>query len=445
MRAFAGRRQRAHVADRAAARERTTRGREPDELRDPAHGLILDLRRGAGVDRQIDVVGVGQEVGEGPDLEPARTDEREVARPRLRDRLVEDPRGVVERLVRQGSGPTAGAASRSRRTRSSSGGSSGRNRSKLRQASATSRDRVLERLFARRIEPQRPVGLRHDADGTQNSGSPDILRMEVAEHLARGRPSAHHHRDDRPITSQTEREPWRQDGRARLLVEGAEDRRSGERDPDDRGDRTPRPCCRGLTARGRRRPTSAGRRRRARTRRRSRPRRRSRSSAGAPGRANRSSQNSFRAMNPAMTMIISTIAPFGVPYLFDTEARPRGRRRSRAMANTPRVEAVAAPTPTARMSRNTTITRRSRMNVDPYPPAASGEPSANSGALQPRRMMIVHVEPEARHLRVRRDQVEERHDARRTSARPWGSARFGSAVSSARFAAVSNPTKINTP
>ena len=101
---------------------------------DPANRLVLDLRGRAGVDRQVDVVGVGQEVGEGADLEAARADEREVARPRLRDRLVEDARGVIERLV-DGLGPWGRPASRSRRTRSSSGGSSGRNRSKLRHAS----------------------------------------------------------------------------------------------------------------------------------------------------------------------------------------------------------------------------------------------------------------------------------------------------------------------
>ena len=37
-----------------------------------------------------------QQVGDGADLQPARADEREVPWPWLRDRLVEDPRGVVE-------------------------------------------------------------------------------------------------------------------------------------------------------------------------------------------------------------------------------------------------------------------------------------------------------------------------------------------------------------
>ena len=49
------------------------------------------------------------------------------------------------------------------------------------------------------------------------------------------------------------------------------------------------------------------------------------------------------------------------------------------------------------------------MNVDPYPPADSGEPSANSGAAAAAKMLS-HVEAEARNLRVGRDQVEERHD-----------------------------------
>ena len=40
----------------------------------------------------------------------------------------------------------------------------------------------------------------------------------------------------------------------------------------------------------------------------------------------------------------NTIAPTGVPYRFETEASVAGSRRSRAIANTPRVDATAAPT-----------------------------------------------------------------------------------------------------
>ena len=195
-RSFAGRRERAHVADRAAARERTTRGREPDELRDPANGLILDLRRCAGIDRQIDVVGVGEEVGEGTDLEPARADEREVARPRLRDRLVEDARGVIERLVDRASDPTAaplrGAAARDRPAAAPRAGT-GRSFARPRRPAATACSSASSRGASSRSGRSGCVIV---ADGTQNSGSPDILRMEVSQHLARGRPAAHHHRDD---------------------------------------------------------------------------------------------------------------------------------------------------------------------------------------------------------------------------------------------------------
>ena len=70
-------------------------------------------------------------------------------------------------------------------------------------------------------------------------------------------------------------------------------------------------------------------------------------------------------MKPAMTTIISTIAPLGVPYFAETDASPPGRRRSRAIANTPRVDAVAAPTQTARMSSRTTTIKIFRIASDP--------------------------------------------------------------------------------
>ena len=55
--------------------------------------------------------------------------------------------------------------------------------------------------------------------------------------------------------------------------------------------------------------------------------------------------------------IRNTIAPAGVPKRADTFASMPGSRRSRAIAKTPRVEATAAPIPTAIMSSKTTSSR----------------------------------------------------------------------------------------
>ena len=82
------------------------------------------------------------------------------------------------------------------------------------------------------------------------------------------------------------------------------------------------------------------------------------------GRANRLF-HWFNRMNATFTTVTSTIAPAGVPYLRDTEASGLGRRRSLAMAKTPRDPATAAPTPTARMSRNTTISSTLSIVSDP--------------------------------------------------------------------------------
>ena len=105
-RALAGGCEGRDVRDRAAARERPGRGREPDELADPAHGLVLDLGRGARPDREVDVEARCEQVADDADLEPRRADEREEPRPGLRDRHVEDARRVVE--GRQGARPVSG-------------------------------------------------------------------------------------------------------------------------------------------------------------------------------------------------------------------------------------------------------------------------------------------------------------------------------------------------
>jgi hypothetical protein len=83
-------------------------------------------------------------------------------------------------------------------------------------------------------------------------------------------------------------------------------------------------------------------------------------------------------MRIAWIAISRTIAPTGVSYLRDTDASAAGRRRSRAIANTPRVEATAAPTYTASMSRNTTTKRAFSQKSEPD--GLPGAPSANSGA-----------------------------------------------------------------
>ena len=129
----------ARVRDRPAARERAGAVRRvADELGRPPHGLVLDLGGGARVDREVDVVGVREQVGDRADLQPARADEREVARPRLRDHCPERP-GRRRRAPRgPRPAPAATRPASADRTRSSSAGSSGRNRSNERQASVTS-------------------------------------------------------------------------------------------------------------------------------------------------------------------------------------------------------------------------------------------------------------------------------------------------------------------
>ncbi len=87
---------------------------------------------------------------------------------------------------------------------------------------------------------------------------------------------------------------------------------------------------------------------------------------------------SAATISTACTTSNSTIAPVGVPYRSDTPASGAGRRRSRAIANVPRVEATAAPTYTASMSRNTTTSRTFSHRSEPN--SVPGAPSANRGA-----------------------------------------------------------------
>ena len=93
-----GRRERGHVRDRAAAREGSRRGGEADELRHPAHRLVLDLRGRGRPDREVGVEARGEEIAEHADLEPGGGDEGEEAGADLGDRLVERPAGILEHL-----------------------------------------------------------------------------------------------------------------------------------------------------------------------------------------------------------------------------------------------------------------------------------------------------------------------------------------------------------
>jgi hypothetical protein len=90
--------QRGQVRERAAGRHQPVGvGAEADEVTDPADGLALQRRRGAGTQRDVDVVGGHQRVPEHADLQPGAADPREEAGAGLRQRRVEHPGGVVER------------------------------------------------------------------------------------------------------------------------------------------------------------------------------------------------------------------------------------------------------------------------------------------------------------------------------------------------------------
>jgi hypothetical protein len=96
---FACGREGGEVRDRPSARERPGLPGEAHQLAGPADGLHLDLGSGAGPDREVDVVAGGESVGDHPDLQARGADEREVARARLRDALVERPGGVEHPLL----------------------------------------------------------------------------------------------------------------------------------------------------------------------------------------------------------------------------------------------------------------------------------------------------------------------------------------------------------
>ena len=82
-----------------------------DELGDPADGLVLDLGGGGRPDGEVRVEARGEQIADDADLEARRGDEREVARARLGDRLVEAAACVLEHLERTGR-PTRAAPPR---------------------------------------------------------------------------------------------------------------------------------------------------------------------------------------------------------------------------------------------------------------------------------------------------------------------------------------------
>ena len=82
--------ERSEIGNHASTRHHTTDATEPDELTDPADGLLLDHGRCRREGGEVDVVRSGQRLGEDTDLQPGRTDVAEEPRPRLREALIEE-------------------------------------------------------------------------------------------------------------------------------------------------------------------------------------------------------------------------------------------------------------------------------------------------------------------------------------------------------------------
>ena len=304
-----------------------------------------------------------------------------------------------------GTGPPGSPAPRSPRTRSSSGGSSGRNRSKLRQASATSLAACASASSRGASSRSGRSGSVMRSDGTRPRPGYPLLRSggRRAPRSPAPAPSSRHVTIEADRRTRPARTPGREDRRRWHLVERAEDRR-----PADHAARRSRRCrarpCSGPSASpGTPRSTSGSTRPRARTRRTSSTRRTSRSSAGAPASANRSSHHSLsRDQDQLDAPSANAIAPVGVPYFAETPASIAGRRRSRAIANTPRVDATRRPDADREHVEEHDDDQELQDAVRAVTSRASGAPSANSGApatagLDDHR----HVEPEPRHLRVR--------------------------------------------
>ena len=141
-------------------------GGEADEVADPADGLALERRRGAGADRDVDVVRGHQRVAEHADLEARAADPGEEARPRLGQRDVEHRGGGVERRApasaglagqrlaqqRDGGARSAAAGRRARRR------TSARSRGSAAAACSSTASRSASRQRARGWPAHRAAG-----------------------------------------------------------------------------------------------------------------------------------------------------------------------------------------------------------------------------------------------------------------------------------------------
>ncbi len=163
------------------------------------HGLLLEHRGGPRIDREVHVVRGSQQVAERADLQAGGPDEREVAGPRLRDRLVQRAGGVVQRLVnahrllrepglqerpeplveRRLLGPGAVEAP---------------------PGLGDQLRRVLERLLSRRVEPQRPIRVRSSCGPPAPQPSSPVERSASA--LPRRLAPLHGERHRRPSAAQ---------------------------------------------------------------------------------------------------------------------------------------------------------------------------------------------------------------------------------------------------
>ena len=157
--ALARGRQRGHVRDRAAARERARSrpgSRRPGRAT-RASGARPGRRRRATTARLTSWQAASASPST-PISRPDDADEREEARPRLRDRAVEHERGLVERLQHAASARARSARRAAARSASSTAGCSGRAWSKLSQAARSARSRArAPRRAARRAAARVPV------------------------------------------------------------------------------------------------------------------------------------------------------------------------------------------------------------------------------------------------------------------------------------------------
>ena len=136
------------------------RDRVAEGLAEPLERLPLDEVGRAGDDGEVDVVAGGQRVAEHGDLEARRRDEREVARTRLRDRVVEHDGRLVERL-QHGRRPERDRRRQRRAQRLVDGWLLGPRLIEALPGPGDQLGRVCERFCARHVQPQRGFRFRH--------------------------------------------------------------------------------------------------------------------------------------------------------------------------------------------------------------------------------------------------------------------------------------------